>query len=281
MYFCQKNDYMIKENIDLKTDGLVLSYIEDIALDHCLDIDFDEDGFAYSTPSFRAIYQFADRYNKKKLNKLEGINRQFEYDDYKNNEDIQNTLSGLKIDSDKFWYLLLYIYDYSLDISVDGISLTDTPREQLNNFVTAINENFKDDKSIKISLDIKKHNVIIDNPTAISYLVSLLEEDLKKSVYITDMNSSKFIFKSNESNYFIIWYFTKTFISFFKVHPDLKAKSKSKDIKSVSYNKKLLISRLICLTKLSLNENFEDDDLKGILNKYKDYKSKNIHNIYQ
>ena len=51
---------------------------------------------------------FIRRYNQ---NKLYG---NFTYEDYIANEDIQNTLKGLGVDIDKFWFLLLFIFDYTL-----------------------------------------------------------------------------------------------------------------------------------------------------------------------
>lgn len=52
--------------------------------------------------------------------------------------------------------------------------------------------------------------------------------------------------------------------------------------KTVSYNKMLLISRLISVPKLTRNENFlfTDDSLKGILKQYKNLKIKTYNPKY-
>lgn len=67
----------------------------------------------------------------------------------------------------------------------------------------------------------------------------------------------------NASNSNLIFYFTKCLLKFFDIHPLNTIKSQS------LYSKRMLISRLIYLMKISKNENFKADPstLKGYLSK--------------
>ena len=107
-----KEDYI---SIDTR-----LEYMEAIAVEYVPDVDIDlETGEQYICGT-TALPIFIRRCNQ---NKLYG---NFTYEDYIANEDIQNTLKGLGVDIDKFWFLLLFIFDYTcgtcLDLSLIHIS---------------------------------------------------------------------------------------------------------------------------------------------------------------
>lgn len=85
-----------------------------------------------------ALPLFIRRYNQ---NKLYG---NFTYEDYIANEDIQNTLKGLGVDIDKFWFLLLFIFDYTCGTCLDGMKATGIGIEQLTKFAKAIADNHKE-----------------------------------------------------------------------------------------------------------------------------------------
>lgn len=56
------------------------------------------------------------------------------------NEDLQNTIEAYKLDVSKFWYLLLFVYDFIEDIGVNTPELKQTNREDFNNFFNNLSE---------------------------------------------------------------------------------------------------------------------------------------------
>jgi len=265
----------------IKIEDDSLAYIEVIALGHCLDVEEDNDGNVCGVnPSDRSIYTFKSRYEDDKLKS------KFTYSTYSKNTDIQATLLGLALDPVKFWFLLLYIYDYCNDIFVDSIKLKDSAKDQINNFLNAIEANAKAiengsfvfEEPIKITLEIGKKKITIDNATAISHLAVLGAKDLDNMNTDSRLNSHT-ITKSDEQNHTKFCYFAEVLKSFLNL--DFIPNKRSKD-STISYSKTLLISRLIYFTGLYTDDKLlnSDDTLKGYMNLYKDHKVKNIHNIY-
>ena len=90
-----KEDYI---SIDTR-----LEYMEAISVEYVPDVDIDPATGERYVCGTTASPLFIRRYNQ---NKLYG---NFTYEDYIANEDIQNTLKGLGVDIDKFWFLLLFL----------------------------------------------------------------------------------------------------------------------------------------------------------------------------
>ena len=84
-------------------DIKLLEYMEEVAVLYVPDYDIDHETGEQYIYGTTALPLFIRRYNQ---NKLYG---NFTYEDYIANEDIQNTLKGLGVDIDKFWFLLLFI----------------------------------------------------------------------------------------------------------------------------------------------------------------------------
>ncbi len=244
-------------------------------------------GFGY----FYLIGVFADRYF---LNKIDKDKRE-NYDD---SFDIQETIKALGYDVDKFWYLLLFVNDYSFGYCWKGFKLNKSPKAKIEEFVQRILNNvetldfessemgtFK--KPMKISLEIKgKHKFVIDESDSIFSLLYMLASELEKiedGSQIATSHTSGFI-KDGKfqydflSNSIQIWYFAQMFLSFFELRPPQKTKSKKGSL--VSLNKLLLISRLIFIIGLTRKESFleSEDSLKGYLKQYKNYNMKNMAN---
>lgn len=117
---------------------------------------------------------FGNRYNKGL------IAEHFSYANYMKHKLIQQFIRGLDLDADKFWMLLLFIYDYSYHYYMEGIDMGESPNEQLLNFTKAIIGNvesfdektgsiFTQSTTLKICVE-GERNIIIDNPTAIHYI---------------------------------------------------------------------------------------------------------------
>jgi len=252
--------FTLDENIDSEDE--LLCYVYDLGVYLCQDWDFDN-GKPTRIYSERFIYTFKSRYNENQLN------YPFNYDDYNSNETIKETLKTLELNALSFWYLLLFVYDYAY-VNCYNMIPTETPIKQVNKLVESIEGNIKEmngikstfKNDIKLTLEIKgKHKVVIDNSLAISYLLYLCIQGLSTDENSTILNISTNWTYKTESNSMNIYMFAQAFLSFFKINP----------IKKV--NKKLFIANLVYFTRLSMNENFDDDDLKGIINKYKNNKS--------
>lgn len=54
------------------------------------------------------------------------------------NKELQDLLEALELDAEKFWYLLLFCYDYSWGKCIEGIELKEFPKEQIEKFTGAI-----------------------------------------------------------------------------------------------------------------------------------------------
>ena len=282
--------------IDKFTENLVggkedeqLSYMMELASDLFQDFDYDEDGNMFFFPNLDLICTFKKRYNT-------SLKNLFSYNEYLNNQDleIKETLLGLDLDPEKFWYLLLFIYDFSQSSCTNAYSVSESPKEQMDKLINAIdkhthkfdnNRKFTFDKDISLTLKIEgKHNIIIDDLTALYHIAYFCKEGLSK----VDSSTSMFLFGSiitgnkngPEKHSVLIYFFAKQFLSFFEKH-SLKTIRKKKD-SLVSLNKKLLISKLIYFTGISKNTSFKDSDdtLKGFLNQYKDKDLKMISKIY-
>lgn len=132
-----KEDYI---NIDTR-----LEYMKAIAVKFVPDVDIDPSTGEQYICDTTALPIFIRRYN---LNKLYG---NFTYEDYITNEDIQNTLKGLGINIDKFWFLLLFIFDYTCGTCLDGMKATGIGIEQLTKFAKAIADNHKEINQFGVS----------------------------------------------------------------------------------------------------------------------------------
>ena len=266
----------------------LLEYMEEVAVLYVPDDDIDHETGEQYIYGTTALPLFIRRYNQ---NKLYG---NFTYEDYIANEDIQNTLKGLGIDIDKFWFLLLFIFDYTCGTCLDGMKATGIGIEQLTKFAKAIADNHKEinqfgvsfKKPITISVKVEgKHQIVIDNANAIGYLATTIINNLKEIEEHPWMQSQQVSITTNaeEKESVQIWLFYKMFNDFFNLSPYNKLFNvRQKKGSTISLSKTLLISRLIYFTKLSMNKNFSEDEftLKGYIKQYKDKRIDTVNSIY-
>ncbi len=236
---------------------------------------------------------FENRYYNNKIHL--GI----KYEDYLKNKELQETIEALGLDKEKFWYLIVFILDYSTCFSFNKIPDALSPREQLKKLSNEIDNNINYlnetplkvtfDKPIKIVLDIKgKHKFVIDNPTTL-YVISKICKDLVND--INENSSLNFgitpMFDKDGnpnietvSNSVHIAFFAKMFITFFDDNPQFKGVKKKGNNGLI--NKQLLISKLVYFTKLSRSESFltSTETLKGFLQQYKDLNMNRSNMIY-
>jgi len=275
-----KEDYI---SIDTR-----LEYMEAIAIKYVPDVDIDPSTGERYVCGTTALPIFIRRCNQ---NKLHG---NFTYEDYIAHEDIQNTLKGLGVDIDKFWFLLLFIFDYTCGTCLDGMKATGIGIEQLTKFAKAIADNHKEinqfgvsfKKPITVSVKIEgKHQIVIDNENAIGYLAATIANNLKEMEEHPWMQSQQVSISTHaeEKESVQIWLFYKMFNDFFNLEPYNKQFNvRQKKGSTISLSKTLLISRLIYFTKLSTNKNFSEDEftLKGYIKQYKDKRIDTANSTY-
>ena len=203
-------------------------------------------------------------------------------------------MKGLGVDIDKFWFLLLFIFDYTCGTCLDGMKATGLGIEQLTKFAKAIADNHKEinqfgvsfKKPITVSVKIEgKHQIVIDNANAIGYLATFIANNLKEIEEHPWMQSQQVRISTHaeEKESIQIWLFYKMFNDFFNLEPYNKQFNvRQKKGNAISLSKTLLISRLIHFTKLSTNKNFSEDEftLKGYIKQYKDKRIDTANSIY-
>ena len=266
----------------------LLEYMEEVAVLYVPDYDIDHETGEQYIYGTTALPLFIRRYNQNKLYS------NFTYEDYIANEDIQNTLKGLGVNINKFWFLLLFIFDYTCGTCLDGMKATGIGVEQLTKFAKAIADNHKEinqfgvsfKKPITISVKVEgKHQIVIDNANAIGYLATTIINNLKEIEEHPWMQSQQVSITTNaeEKESVQIWLFYKMFNDFFNLSPYNKLFNvRQKKGSTISLSKTLLISRLIYFTKLSMNKNFSEDEftLKGYIKQYKDKRIDTVNSIY-
>ena len=231
------------------------------------------------------LERYISRYNtsatKSGLKKLDKLKARL--NEFLSREEFGETLTFFEMDIEKFWHLLLFVYDFSYNQCTDGIkhisSLT-----ALQTIIDKITENtelhplqsptFKEETKITFCIGKKKYT-IEDCPTILR-ICSRLKEDIDTS---DDWNwqSIKSYMKSetSESTSVLAYAFYLHFITFFNSYQSIISKRKIKD--SPSKREKQLIGDLIFFTGIIQNESISTDPdyLKTLIKRYKDYQLPN------
>ena len=221
---------------------------------------------------------------------------------YQNDSELLETISTMGYDVHKFWYLILFISDYSYGFAERGIKPKESPKKQVKNFIKKIDDNIDSEKRwdwtnlpssfkkpMKLTLEIKGNNkLIIDDEATIAYLAMFGFSKMKEPPFLgmddhmttrgLDSNGNVKCDKSSTS--VRIYYFTLVFQKFFELCPPTRKRA-SKGT-TISLNKMQLISNLVYLTGLSENKKFKcsDDIIKGIKRQYIDKDLYRINGIY-
>ena len=269
-----------------KVEENLLEYMIAVADRFAPDLVIDSDGNAYTVDS-QAPLIFKRRYNQGKLKVS------FSYFDYlqrdiNNNENPIDIIRVLGIDVEKFWYLLLFVVDYVEGSTTKTLKCNPSPREEIKRLIDfiATNEESVHDiygvrhrQPMKLTLQIKGHRFIIDNPNTISAIGGMCGMALENMEYISflDRCPSKIADKKDSVR---IWLFAKMLRCFFDIHPQFAAQRKTGNDTTKSTLR--LISKLVYMIGFTTNEDYRTDDenLKGILKQYRNYKIDTINTIY-
>ncbi|WP_243348434.1 hypothetical protein [Parabacteroides sp. FAFU027] len=251
-------------------DNALLEYVYEVMPNFFPYKYYDEGSDPYSH-----IGTFETRYNRV-------LKAKFDQTKFEKDENIPATLIGLGLDVEKFWYLLLFIYDYTCGMcDKGGGRRIDNPEDQLIKFIKAIEDNRQENEAISIKV-VGKQSTTIDNTVVINLLYDFCKDEVSKIDNGSKLRSPRrIIFDStDERDSAHLWFFANKFLYVLDVV--LNVKGKTKKGSSVSYNKKLLVSRLIYFIGLSCNKELlhSDDTLKGYMKPYKEYSINKINQYY-
>ena len=257
----------------------LLEYVYPVAQEYAPDFDYNEN----TGESFMAVSQVPDifkgRYNARKLR------HKFTVEEYMQDKELQGYLKALELDSEKFWYLLLFCYDYSW-----GICINKFPVEYIRDLVDAIYSNYAGsgmlgaifNEPISITLKVGRKNIVIDNNNAIACIAKFCDDGLENND-LTNLPNGHFVDitrKSSDSVSVLAYYFSKMIISAFNHQEQVKEKRKKGA--TLSDKEKMVIAHLLYLTDIISNESVRESDeyLKAILKRYKDIKIRRLNSFY-
>lgn len=258
----------------INADDIKYSYVHKLANEYEPAFMMDDDGSMFQTMSYLG-YSFLYKMHEKTF--------PFKYDDYIKNEDIISTIEGYGMDVESFWYAILFIYDLTQKKCVNVASYGESTRvqmEQLKDFLSGI-DNFTIQANGKKKVTVNNFFVIDGIRCFLDKTLS--DPDMNLDVCTMGARPADDLYSASVQ----MWFSATRYIELFKTlkldnvrAKDSKVKFNKNEAvvsggnKIVSYNKLLLISRLMYFTKLTRNENFlySENSLKGILKQYKDFK---------
>lgn len=206
----------------------------------------------------------------------------FTYEDYKENETLQELLQDkqINLDAEKFWYLLRFIYDYTWGQCVTGMRLADKCTNQLNSFSNALSnyDILTSQKPYTLTLNIdNKPAVKIDNAYAILLLAQLWDtykQNNDTSNLEIQLTTGTVL---SESNGIMAFFSAQMFVNFF----DMFSMAKKKGAK-LSDKQKDLIAHFWYFTGIVSNVSAlaSTEYFKAIWKRYKNYKPQSINAFY-
>lgn len=243
----------------------------------------------------RAIGDFATRYFDNEVDK-----RSFKK--YLEAREVQDTIKAFGYDIEKFWYLTLFILDYSTGACLNCFKQNSSPKENIDNLSKRMFQNFESidfNKSkyaelkspMRLILEIDgKRKTVIEDTNSLLFIVALLTNGLGEFGENLNLNYSftelSHIMKDGKvnferlSNSVLIWHFAKMLLDFFELKPPISSRRKKGS--TISLSKNTFISRLIYTMGLSKSKAYMDSDdaLKDCLKQYKNLKINTINGYY-
>ena len=206
----------------------------------------------------------------------------FNKEDYDRNTDIQDSLTALGIDSEKFWYAVLFIHHFAEDKCLNSVELPkSTTREDIVSLLECLKE-----ENAKVTFESKdRQPYTINRKLVLNILLEMLSmgyEAIKDREYL-DYAPVDLKVLEKEKEYSVshqIVYEAKAYKSL--LEKISRPKSEVKDFRKGSRDKLLLISRLMYFTRLTRNESYLSgtDSIKGLLKSYKNKKITGISSDY-
>jgi hypothetical protein len=229
---------------------------------------------------------FGDRYVK-------GIIKPIGFDKYLDDKlEIQSTLDAFGLDSNKFWYLCLFLKDYAKGQTTNAIKTNPTHREELSNLLDELNKmNIKikydrilsAEKGGELSFKVEGgKKVVITDKTTLIYINAAITIFMEKYNKILDESTLDINATTSLPLIYQIYLFNKYLSMFLKPLVAKKGTIASKD-------KSFLISKMIYVLSISddvkfITEYKDNGDklnhLKNLLSRYKNIKIPTLNSIY-
>lgn len=269
-----------------KKEEELLEYVIAVADRFAPDVVIGSDGIAYEVDS-QAPLIFKRRYNGHTLKAT------FTYSDYiksteNDNESAIDIIRALGIDAEKFWYLLLFVADYVEGSTVGTFKCSPSPRKEIEDLIDFVEgdedsvsnySGMKHKQPMKLTLQIKGHRLIIENPNTISAIAAMCKHVIPL-IGVDDFLNLAPMDIGDKSNSIRIWLFARMMRCFFDLYPQFTAQRRTGNATTKSTLR--LISKLVYLSKFTANEEYctDDENLKGILKQYRNYKIDTVNAIY-
>lgn len=215
----------------------------------------------------------------------EVIKAPFNKAQYMDNDEIISTLNGYELDSEKFWLALLFIYDWTEEQFIKCVDIKQHSHGMLlRELLGRLGDDMHD-----VSVHIRKGRKNLDVHPMIKQ--DIIEALRAKSEALKRMGADNlYAYRSDDftENYpvpsYKMHFAAERFQRLFAVLERAKRVASPKRRKGalVSYNKMLLISRIVYLFRYTDNPAFldSDDPLKGIMKDYKGRIPQTLSAIY-
>lgn len=224
-----------------------------------------------------SVLLFAERYNERVFPKA------LNYEDFLKNADIQSLIEQLKLDRDKFWFAILFAYDYSKHLCFEGKLKKESASEQIHKLVDIISDyvgevdeyygtKLKAPLTLTLSNGKKKENITIDSEAAMGYILGALQERMKneplENYYA--YTHHKQVDETIDTGLSVhITYFARLILTIFDCQPQVREKRR----KGAKHSQKEidLVCKLIYFTCISREKSWlqsENDNLKAYLRQY-------------
>ena len=201
----------------------------------------------------------------------DAIKQPFSKDDFLKNFRIIKSIKSFGLDVDKFWVLLLFIYDF-VSCHLSKGNLIDESSEVVfsQKLIDQLNKFKLEDVNIAIKIGKKSVRISEVGKKAILRMLYYGYENIYSQALGYDMSDFRGLVKLRKSFHmkWAVQLYEYTFnyldTEWHLIHPN--------KLPNASLNKMLLFSRIMYLYGWTKNKNFliSDDSLRGILNAYKD-----------
>ena len=239
----------------------------------------------------KEVYQTEQSFEEYTKNRYYKLDTSFK-DRFLTNKDLQNTIEAFGLDVSKFWYLLLFVYDYIEDFATNAPTPEEDTLNEFNKFNLRLEEATEVilKKNGRKSYDTDREDIMKLIKTALDYFVNSYNdivtsdstreeqfEQLEKLGLNDYINMWTIPVDCKQERTLDIsykkWYFAKMFLFFLK---NRKAKTLPHIKEKVSKDKMMFISRLIYTVGYhgkEYNKEYDDNDnknrmLSNLLRKY-------------
>ena len=140
---------------------------------------------------------FSERYN------AEQILCPYKYESYISNKELQDTINGLGLDTDAFWLLIMFCFDYACSMCFDSSIIMPTRGENIENLIKLLPDE-KDSKT-KLTLKTSKGKSEITSNKTIALILEWIKrgyEQDKDSIGTNtiDINDASEMFQPKEES---------------------------------------------------------------------------------